>query len=306
MLTYPSIDPVAVQIGPIKIHWYGLMYLVGFGLGWWLGRLRAKDPARRWRLVEFDDLVVYVALGAVIGGRLGYAIFYDLTNVLREPLSILQVWQGGMSFHGGLIGVIIAMWMYARRHKRPFFEVADFVAPLVPPGLGAGRIGNFINGELWGKPTDLPWGIVFPSPQAEGLARHPSQLYQAFLEGLVLFMLLWIFSRKPRPTMAVSGLFLVGYGTARFLVEFVRVPDPHIGYLAFGWFTMGQLLTLPMLVFGALLFWLAYRKGSLAPSAVSSARPGALPVAHGTRSKRLERAGEGPAPRSRHRRGNSK
>ncbi|MGC1953060.1 MAG: prolipoprotein diacylglyceryl transferase [Gammaproteobacteria bacterium] len=267
MLTYPSIDPVAFQIGPIKIHWYGLMYLVGFGLGWWLGRLRAKDPARRWRLAEFDDVVVYVALGAVIGGRLGYALFYDLASILREPLSILEIWKGGMSFHGGLIGVVIAMWMYARRHGRPFFEVADFVAPLVPPGLGAGRIGNFINGELWGKPTDLPWGVVFPGPQAEGLARHPSQLYQAFLEGLVLFILLWTFSRKPRPTMAVSGLFLVGYGAARFLVEFVRVPDPHIGYLALGWFTMGQLLTLPMLVFGALLLWLAYRNAR--PSAVN-------------------------------------
>jgi phosphatidylglycerol---prolipoprotein diacylglyceryl transferase len=267
MLTYPSIDPVAFQIGPIKIHWYGLMYLVGFGLGWWLGRLRAKDPARRWRLAEFDDVVVSVALGAVIGGRLGYALFYDLASILREPLSILEIWKGGMSFHGGLIGVVIAMWMYARRHGRPFFEVADFVAPLVPPGLGAGRIGNFINGELWGKPTDLPWGVVFPGPQAEGLARHPSQLYQAFLEGLVLFILLWTFSRKPRPTMAVSGLFLVGYGAARFLVEFVRVPDPHIGYLALGWFTMGQLLTLPMLVFGALLLWLAYRNAR--PSAVN-------------------------------------
>lgn len=267
MLTYPNIDPVAFQIGPIKIHWYGLMYLVGFGLGWWLGRLRTRDPARRWHPAEFDDLVVYVVLGAVIGGRLGYALFYDFQHLLGAPLSIFAIWRGGMSFHGGLIGVIVALWAYARRHGRLFFEVADFVAPLVPPGLGAGRIGNFINGELWGKPTDLPWGMVFPQAPTDGLARHPSQLYQAFLEGLVLFLVLWVFSRKPRPTMAVSGLFLVGYGTVRFLVEFVRVPDPHIGYLAFGWLTMGQLLTLPMLAFGLLLLWLAYRNG--VPNAIS-------------------------------------
>lgn len=261
MLTYPSIDPVAFQIGPIEIHWYGLMYLVGFALGWWLGRLRARDPTRGWRAPEFDDLVVYVALGAVIGGRLGYVLFYDISHMLQAPLSILEVWRGGMSFHGGLIGVIIAIWLYARRHGRSFFQVADFVAPLVPPGLGAGRIGNFINGELWGKPTDLPWGMVFSHPYADDVARHPSQLYQAFLEGLVLFVVLWTFSRKPRPTMAVSGLFLAGYATLRFLVEFVRVPDQHIGYLAFGWLTMGQVLSLPMLVLGVLLLWLAYRNG---------------------------------------------
>lgn len=260
MLTYPHIDPVAVQLGPLKIHWYGLMYLVGFVLGWWLGRLRTKDPTRGWRPEALDDLLLYIALGVIIGGRLGYVLFYDLAHVLQAPLSVFEVWRGGMSFHGGLLGVVVAMWQYGRRRGRTFFEVADFVAPLTPLGLGAGRIGNFINGELWGKPTDVPWAMVFPSPEAGGVPRHPSQLYEAFLEGLVLFILLWTFSRKPRPTMAVSGLFLVGYATFRFLIEFVRVPDQHIGYLAFGWLTLGQVLTLPMILFGAVLLWWAYHK----------------------------------------------
>jgi phosphatidylglycerol---prolipoprotein diacylglyceryl transferase len=259
MLVYPQIDPVAVSLGPLKVHWYGLMYLLAFAAGWWLGRVRAAASGGRWKVVEVDDLVFYAALGVVVGGRIGYLLFYDLSHVLSSPLVIFKVWEGGMSFHGGLLGVLVAMWFFGRRSGRSFFQVTDFLAPLVPPGLGAGRIGNFVNGELWGKASDLPWAMVFPDPRAGDMARHPSQLYQALLEGLALFIVLWVYSRKPRPTMAVSGLFLVGYGLFRFLVEFVRVPDAHIGYLAFGWVTMGQVLTLPMIVFGgALLLW-AYR-----------------------------------------------
>lgn len=260
MIAYPEISPIALQVGPLKIHWYGVMYLLGFGMGWWLGRLRAKDPKRGWKPAEMDDVLFFLALGVVVGGRLGYVLFYDFSHFLRSPLSLFMVWQGGMSFHGGLLGVLIALWWYGRRHGRSFFEVTDYIAPLVPLGLAAGRIGNFINGELWGKATDLPWAMVFPNPSAGGVPRHPSQLYQAFLEGIVLFIILWWFSKKPRPTMAVSGLFLLGYGVFRFLVEFVRVPDQQIGYLAFGWVTMGQALTVPMILFGAVLLGWAYKK----------------------------------------------
>jgi len=195
----------------------------------------------------------------VLGGRLGHVLFYQPDYYLANPLHILYVWEGGMSFHGGLLGVLVAAWLFGRRHGKRFFQVTDFVAPLVPTGLLAGRLGNFINGELWGAPTDLPWGVMFPGEAAGGVPRHPSQLYEAFLEGVVLFAILWLFSRKPRPTMAVSGLFLVGYGVFRGLVELVRVPDAHLGYLALGWVTMGQILSLPMVVFGlGLLAW-AYR-----------------------------------------------
>ncbi len=275
MLTYPDIDPVAISIGPIKVHWYGLMYLVGFAGGWWLGHRRARRPGSLWSTQAFDDLLFYVVLGVVAGGRLGYVLFYDLDRLLADPLMLLYVWQGGMSFHGGLIGVMLAMWLYGRRQRRGFFEVADFVAPLVPIGLGAGRIGNFINGELWGKPTDLPWGMQLPCwrfpevcrdlpPAAPySLPLHPNQLYEATLEGLVLFVLLWFYSSRPRPAMAVSGLFLIGYGLFRFAIEFVRVPDAHIGYLAFGWVTMGQVLTLPMLIGGIVLIALAYSKNKV-------------------------------------------
>ena len=260
MLVFPDIDPVAFQIGPAKVHWYGLMYLVGFGTGWWLGRLQARNPARGWKPGDLDDLLFYVALGVVLGGRLGYVLFYDLPRFLDTPLSLFTIWQGGMSFHGGLLGVLAAMWIYAHRHGRTFFEVTDFIAPLIPVGLGAGRIGNFINGELWGKATTLPWGVLFPAPGAGGVPRHPTQLYEALLEGLVLFIVLWLFARKPRPTMAVSGVFLMGYGIFRCGVEFLRVPDQHLGYLAWGWVTLGQLLTVPMLLFGTGLLWWAYRK----------------------------------------------
>nr|VFK50379.1 MAG: Prolipoprotein diacylglyceryl transferase [Candidatus Kentron sp. TUN]VFK51559.1 MAG: Prolipoprotein diacylglyceryl transferase [Candidatus Kentron sp. TUN]VFK55966.1 MAG: Prolipoprotein diacylglyceryl transferase [Candidatus Kentron sp. TUN] len=255
-----DIDPIAIQLGPLSIHWYGLMYLVGFGIAWWLGRLRATDVSRGWQPIALDDLVFYFALGAVLGGRIGYIVFYDFAHFLQAPWIIFEIWKGGMSFHGGMIGVLVTMWWYAHRHGRTFFEVADFIAPLVPPGLGAGRLGNFINGELWGKTTDLPWGVVFPHPRAGLLPRHPSQLYEAFLEGAVLFAILWLFSKKPRPTMAVSGLFLVGYGIFRFLVEFIRIPDQALGYLALDWLTMGQILSIPMVLTGVGLLFLAYRR----------------------------------------------
>ena len=262
MIAYPRIDPVALALGPVKIHWYGLMYLFGFAAGWALGRVRARDPRRGWSGAQVDDLLFYIALGIILGGRLGYVVFYDFARFLGDPLAIIKIWQGGMSFHGGLIGVILAMIWYARVRGRPFFEVADFVAPLAPPGIAFGRIGNFINGQLWGAPSDVPWAMVFPDARAGGVPRHPSQLYESLLEGVVLFVVVWVYSRHPRPTMAVSGVFLAGYGIARFLVEFVRVPDAHIGYLAFGWVTMGQVLSTPMIVLGALFVWLAYRSAS--------------------------------------------
>ncbi|KAF0191742.1 MAG: phosphatidylglycerol:prolipoprotein diacylglycerol transferase [Gammaproteobacteria bacterium] len=256
MLTYPMIDPIAFELGPLKIHWYGIMYLIGFAAAWWLGITRARRPASGWTGEEIGDLIFYAALGVVLGGRLGYMLFYDAANLISNPITVFKVWQGGMSFHGGLLGVITAMWLYARKTHRQFLQVADFVAPLVPIGLGAGRIGNFINGELWGKVSALPWAMVFPDLRAGGLPRHPSSLYEALLEGLLLFIVLWIFSRKSRPIGAVSGLFLVCYGSFRFAVEFLRMPDEQLGYLAFGWFTMGQLLSLPMILLG---FWLTAR-----------------------------------------------
>lgn len=258
MVNYPSIDPVAFSLGPVKVHWYGIMYLIGFAGAWWLGRLRARRPASGWQPEQVDDLIFYGALGVILGGRLGYVLFYDFAHTLAEPLSLFKVWQGGMSFHGGLLGVLAAMGIYARKIDKSFFQVTDFIAPLVPIGLGAGRIGNFINSELWGKVTELPWGMVFPDPRAGSLPRHPSQLYEAALEGLALFLILWFFSRKRRPTMAVSGLFLLCYGLFRFAVEFVRVPDAHIGYLASGWLTMGQTLSLPMVLTGMILLGWAY------------------------------------------------
>ena len=259
MLSYPNIDPVAIAIGPLKIHWYGLMYLIGIGAAWWLARRRLArfDPA--WSKDTLSDLVFWCALGVIAGGRLGYVLFYDLAAYIANPALILRIWEGGMSFHGGFIGVLLAVWWFARRQRKPFWALMDFIAPLVPIGLGAGRIGNFINAELWGKATDLPWAMVFPTDPAQ-LARHPSQLYQFALEGVALFVILWLYSRKPRPTMARSGLFALCYGIFRFLVEFVRVPDAQLGYLAFDWLTMGQVLCLPMILTGILLMYFAYQR----------------------------------------------
>ena len=256
MLAYPDIDPIAFSIGSWSVRWYGLTYLAGFTAFWLLGRRRAASTGSGWRAQEVDDLLFYAAIGVIVGGRLGYVLFYDIGRALAEPLSVFKIWHGGMSFHGGLLGVLVAMAWYARSSGRRFFQVTDFIAPLVPLGLGFGRIGNFINGELWGKVTDVPWGMVFPG--AGELPRHPSQIYQALLEGLALFVLLWLYSARPRPTMAVSGLFLAGYGVFRCVVETVRLPDQHIGYLAFDWLTMGQLLSVPMVLAGIGLMWWAY------------------------------------------------
>jgi phosphatidylglycerol:prolipoprotein diacylglycerol transferase len=270
MLTYPDIDPIAFSIGPLDVHWYGLTYMVGFIGGWWLGRKRAAAAGSDWTAHEVDELVFYMALGVVLGGRIGYILFYSFGAFLDDPLILFRIKEGGMSFHGGLLGVMLALWFFGRRFKRRFFACTDFLAPLVPIGLGAGRIGNFINGELWGKPGDVPWAMQLscsdfpracrdlPMDSLYSPALHPSQLYEAGLEGAVLFFILWFYSAKPRPLMAVSGLFLLCYGLFRFAVEFVRVPDAHIDYLAFGWVTMGQVLTLPMLLGGLVLLTLAY------------------------------------------------
>jgi len=253
-------DPIAIRIFGWPIHWYGVMYLIAFVSAWWLGRYRARRPGSGWTTQEVDDLIFYGGLGVVLGGRLGYILFYNFSAFLADPLMLFRVWQGGMSFHGGLLGVLVALWLFERKFHKGYFRIVDFVAPLVPIGLGAGRIGNFINGELWGKPTDLPWGMIFPAAGPE--PRHPTPLYEAALEGLLLFVILWVYSSKPRPTMAVSGLFALCYGLFRILVEFVRQPDAHIGYLAFGWVTMGMVLSLPLVLIGLVLIWLAYRRGA--------------------------------------------
>lgn len=254
MIVHPGIDPVAFSIGPVSVHWYGLMYLAGFAAGYGLGVKRAGRPASGWEKHEVADILFYIAIGVILGGRIGYVAFYNAGYYLEHPLEVFQIWSGGMSFHGGLIGVIVAMAWYAYKTSRHFLEVADFIAPLTPLGLLAGRIGNFINQELWGKASDLPWAMVFPATDPARIPRHPSMLYEAFLEGLVLFVILWMYSRKPRQVGRVSGMFLMCYGVFRFAVEFVRLPDPQIGYLAFGWLTMGQVLSIPMLLFGIGIF----------------------------------------------------
>ena len=255
MIQHPEFSPVAISIGPVIIHWYGLMYLLGFAGGLVLGLYRSARPDSGWSREQVWDLLFYVALGVILGGRLGYVLFYKAGHYLTHPLEIFYLWQGGMSFHGGLIGVLIAMAWYARKSSRTFWNVTDFLAPLVPIGLGTGRLGNFINQELWGRTTDVPWAVVFPA--VDSMPRHPSQLYEALLEGVVLFAVLWWYSSRPRGAGKVSGLFLVGYSISRILVEFFREPDAHMGYLAFEWLTMGQVLTLPMLLFGS---WLLLAK----------------------------------------------
>ena len=257
MLYYPHLDPVALHLGPIRIHWYGLMYLLGFLGAGFLARHRAPRTTPPWTLDEVSNCLFLGALGVILGGRVGYMLFYQFPLFMNDPLSLFKIWQGGMSFHGGLLGVLCSFWIFAKKYHKTFFQVSDFIAPLVPIGLGAGRIGNFINGELWGRATDVPWGIIFP--QAGLSPRHPSQLYECLLEGIFLFLTLWFFSAKNRPRMAVSALFLIGYACARMLAEFFRQPDPQLGYLAFNWLTMGQLLSLPMLVFGLILLFQAYR-----------------------------------------------
>lgn len=286
MTTLHQIDPIAFGLGPLQVHWYGIMYLLGFGVAWWLGTRRVRQ-GRLPGVGEqaFGDLLFYGMLGVVLGGRLGYVLFYSFDALRQDPLMLLRIWEGGMSFHGGLIGVVVAAWWWSRKHGLHLFDTVDFVAPIVPPGLGFGRLGNYIGAELWGKPTGGSWGVVFPnsdlgpytgapieqlralhaSGALDAYARHPSQLYQATLEGLVLFVAVWWFSSRPRPRYAVAGLFALLYGAFRFAVEFVRVPDADIGYLAFGWFTMGQLLSLPLIALGLYWLWYSRRQPTLMP-----------------------------------------
>lgn len=262
MLVHPQFDPVALQIGPVAVHWYGLMYLVGFALVWLLGRWRIQNGKTDLTLRDLEDLIFYCVLGVIVGGRLGYALFYKPGDYLKNPIELLYVWQGGMSFHGGLLGVIIVLFLFARKKNKSLLAVGDFLVPLIPLGLAAGRLGNFINGELWGRPSSLPWAMVFPQ-SGDTLPRHPSQLYELGLEGLLLFVLVWWFARKPRPLGQVSAVFLMGYGVFRFLVEYTREPDAFIGLLA-GGLSMGQLLSLPMIAAGAVIFLWSARRSTLA------------------------------------------
>jgi len=260
MLIHPQFDPIAIHLGPLAIHWYGLMYLAGFMTFLWLGRKRINtlnDSRIDTKLL--DDLLFYGVIGVILGGRLGYVLFYKPAYYFAHPLETFYVWQGGMSFHGGFLGVLAAMAWLAHRKKLRWLQVTDFIAPLVPPGLAFGRIGNFINGELWGRPADIPWAMVFP--RVDSLPRHPSQLYEFVLEGMLLFVLLWVYARKPRPIGMVSGLFLVGYGSIRFLVEFTREPDDYLGLLSLG-MSMGQWLSLPMAIGGVLLMIWSIRRAT--------------------------------------------
>jgi phosphatidylglycerol---prolipoprotein diacylglyceryl transferase len=271
MIPYPRFEKIAFEIGPfdvwyfgvvsLKVHWYGIMYLVAFAAAWWLGRVRARKPGSTWKPDDIDDFMFFGMLGTILGGRLGYVFFYGLQYwTAADPWYPLKVWDGGMSFHGGLLGVMIAFAVFAIRRKRNIADVFDFAAPLPGIGICAVRIGNFINGELWGKPTDVPWAFMI-----DGVPRHATQLYEAALEGVVLFSILWWYTSKPRPRMAPAGLFLVLYSLARLTVEFWRLPDVHMnpeagGYLYGGWFTMGMVLSLPMLVVGLALLFMAYRR----------------------------------------------
>jgi len=261
MLIHPQFNPIALQLGPLAIHWYGLMYLLAFALFLYLGRRRiAQAHMGQWRLQDLDDLLFFGVLGVILGGRLGYVLFYKPVEYLAHPLDIFKIWEGGMSFHGGLIGVCLAMAWYAYRRQRKWLEVMDFVAPLVPTGLAAGRLGNFINGELWGRPGDVPWAMIFPQA-GDWMPRHPSQLYELLLEGILLFILLWYYASKPRALGAVSGFFLLGYGIFRFIAEFAREPDNFLGLLGLG-LSMGQWLCIPMIVLGIVLLVRAYASQS--------------------------------------------
>lgn len=262
MWNYPEIDPVAFALGPLKVHWYGLTYLGGLGLAWWLALVRSRKFGQ-WQAQQIADLIFYGALGIVLGGRVGYMLFYGWADLVENPLNLLKVWQGGMSFHGGMLGVAIALYLFAQKQGRGFFEVTDFVAPLVPVGLGLGRIGNFINAELPGRISDVPWALVYP---AETVGRHPSSLYQFSLEGPILFIVLYGFSARLRPNMAVTGLFLTCYGLFRIFTEFFREPDAHLGFIALDRFTMGQLLSLPMVLVGLGMLVYAYRRDGSARS----------------------------------------
>lgn len=270
-MIYPNFDPVALSIGSLSIHWYGISYMVAFLAGWWLCRVRAKQLVG-WNQQAIDDLVFYVVLGVVLGGRLGYILFYSFDDWVADPLRLFRVWEGGMSFHGGLLGVLIAMGLLARKQQRSYFEVTDFIAPIIPVGLFSGRIGNFINGELWGGPTEMAWGmqlecerfyhvcadkLALPPGTMMTPALHPSQLYEALLEGLVLFVILWVLAARRPPLMVISAAFLLLYSSFRFAVEFVRMPDAHLGYLWADWLTMGQLLSIPMFIAGLLILWRA-------------------------------------------------
>ncbi|MCS6765762.1 MAG: prolipoprotein diacylglyceryl transferase [Candidatus Protistobacter heckmanni] len=262
MLIHPQFDPVALQIGPLAVRWYGLMYLIGFGFFLWLGRIRIRQPqyaAAGWTARDLDDMLMFGVFGVILGGRLGYVLFYKLGDYLAHPASIFHVWEGGMSFHGGFLGLLAAVALFARLRGRGFLEITDLIAPLIPAGLAAGRLGNFINGELWGRPTDVPWAMIFPQA-GDNLPRHPSQLYQFAGEGLVLLVLLWLYARKPRPLGAVSGMFLIGYGCLRFLAEFAREPDNFLGLLALG-MSMGQWLSLPMVLLGVYMLRRSARQG---------------------------------------------
>lgn len=258
MINYPEINPVAVDFGSIKIHWYGLMYLLGFIAALYIGNIRSKLSTNSWNKEQVSDVLFYCAIGVILGGRIGYILFYNFDVFLDNPLIIVRIWEGGMSFHGGMLGVFTALYLFARKTNRSFFQVSDFIAPMVPLGLGFGRLGNFINKELWGRPVDslVPWAMDY----GDHVARHPSSLYQALTEGLLLFIILFIYSKKSRPTMAVSGVFMLVYGCFRFITEFFRTPDAQLGFVMFDWMTKGQQLSIPMIIFGVgVLIW-AYKK----------------------------------------------
>lgn len=260
MISYPQIDPIAVSAGFLHVHWYGLMYLFGFAGSWFYGIQRTRREDLHWTRKQVEDVLFYGALGVILGGRLGYTLFYNFDEFLSNPVSIFYIWQGGMSFHGGMLGVFTGLYLFGRKNGMSFFEVSDFIAPWVPIGLGAGRIGNFINHELWGRPMDtvMPWAFDY----GDHIARHPSSLYQALTEGLLLFLILWWYSSRPRPRMAISAVFMFCYGSFRFITEFFRTPDSQLGFIAFDWLTMGQLLSIPMIIFGIVVYWHATRSQS--------------------------------------------